>query len=221
VALSDGYLGVASWSLDLLARWYERAREADIVPEGFLTAERPADLMTGVVLIDEIDLYLHPRWQRDIIGKVRGTFPRMTFVVTTHNPLTLLGARPGEIQIVRRGAGGDIEFTQRDIPPGLRMDAVLTGSWFGVASTLDPKTLRDLDRYRQLLHASLSSPEVRAEREALERELSEALDMDTVSLREELDRAGPAPPPLSQQQREAAALQYLQSMGVEPDAEDA
>ena len=40
----------------------------------------------GVVLIDEIDLHLHPSWQREIIPVLRKTFPNIQFIVTTHSP---------------------------------------------------------------------------------------------------------------------------------------
>ncbi|MDO9015918.1 MAG: AAA family ATPase [Deltaproteobacteria bacterium] len=43
----------------------------------------------GVVLVDEIELHLHPRWQRSVIGSLRRTFPRCQFIVTTHSPQVL------------------------------------------------------------------------------------------------------------------------------------
>ncbi len=43
----------------------------------------------GVVLIDEIDLHLHPEWQRNIIPALTHTFPNLQFVVTTHSPIVL------------------------------------------------------------------------------------------------------------------------------------
>ncbi len=43
----------------------------------------------GVVLIDEIDLHLHPKWQRQIVPKLRKLFPQVQFVVTTHSPMVL------------------------------------------------------------------------------------------------------------------------------------
>lgn len=43
----------------------------------------------GVVLIDEIELHLHPAWQRTIIGKLRQTFPNVQFIVSTHSPQVL------------------------------------------------------------------------------------------------------------------------------------
>jgi len=44
---------------------------------------------SGIILIDEIDLHLHPAWQREIIPCLRGTFPNLQFLVTTHSPQVL------------------------------------------------------------------------------------------------------------------------------------
>jgi len=43
----------------------------------------------GVVLIDELDVHLHPKWQRGVVGTLRGLFPRLQFIVTTHSQLLL------------------------------------------------------------------------------------------------------------------------------------
>lgn len=43
----------------------------------------------GVVLIDEVDLHLHPQWQRMIVPSLEMTFPKCQFIVTTHSPLVL------------------------------------------------------------------------------------------------------------------------------------
>jgi predicted ATP-binding protein involved in virulence len=107
--------------------------------------------MTGVAIVDEIDLHLHPRWQRDVVASVRARFPRMSFVVTTHNPLTLLGARPGEIYVLRRNEQGDVDVMQRDLPPGSGAEQILTGDWFGLVSTLDDETLRLLEEHRRMI----------------------------------------------------------------------
>jgi predicted ATP-binding protein involved in virulence len=44
---------------------------------------------SGVVLIDELDLHLHPSWQEKIIGSLKDTFPNIQFISTTHSPLIL------------------------------------------------------------------------------------------------------------------------------------
>ena len=51
----------------------------------------------GVVLIDELDLHLHPNWQRQVVEHLRSAFPRMQFVATTHSPFIVQTLRPGEL----------------------------------------------------------------------------------------------------------------------------
>lgn len=67
--------------------------------------EAPA-LVEGVVLIDEIDLHLHPRWQRVVLDGLRRVFPRLQFIVTTHSPQVLSSA---ENRQVRHLVGGKIQ----------------------------------------------------------------------------------------------------------------
>lgn len=51
----------------------------------------------GVVLIDEIDLHLHPEWQKRVIGDLRRTFPKIQFIVSTHAPLVIGSLTEGRI----------------------------------------------------------------------------------------------------------------------------
>lgn len=92
--LSDGYVTTAGWVIDLLARWLDRCDR-----DGVVADERFPEKMVGLVLIDEIDLNLHPLWQTRVIEATRRFFPRLSFVTTTHNPLTLVGARKGEVHV--------------------------------------------------------------------------------------------------------------------------
>ena len=52
---------------------------------------------SGVVLIDELDLHLHPRWQRHIVEDLRRAFPRLQFIVTTHSPFIVQSMKHGEV----------------------------------------------------------------------------------------------------------------------------
>ena len=109
--------------------------------------------MTGFVIIDEIDLHLHPVWQMGVINNVRKLFPRLSFIVTTHNPLTLQGARPGEVYVMRRD-GSRIELVQRDIHPGHDVDRVLFEQ-FGIEHTFDKSTRDLLQRHREQLEGGV------------------------------------------------------------------
>lgn len=63
-------------------------------------------LVEGVVLIDEIDLHLHPRWQRVVLDGLRAAFPKLQFIVTTHSPQVLSSALNRQ---VRRLADGKVK----------------------------------------------------------------------------------------------------------------
>jgi len=51
----------------------------------------------GVVLIDELDLYLHPNWQRRVVNNLRETFPKIQFITTTHSPFIIQSMPKGEL----------------------------------------------------------------------------------------------------------------------------
>ena len=51
----------------------------------------------GVVLIDELELHLHPTWQREVVEKLRATFPNVQFIGTTHSPFVIQSLRLGEL----------------------------------------------------------------------------------------------------------------------------
>ena len=57
----------------------------------------------GIVLIDEIELHLHPSWQREILPALRSTFPGIQFIVTTHSPQTLSTLTRNQIYVVDDG----------------------------------------------------------------------------------------------------------------------
>ena len=91
--LSDGERGSLALVLDLTRRL------AQANPE----LEKPASEAEAVVLIDEIDLHLHPTWQRQIVHNLQITFPRCQFIATTHSP-QVIGEVPHErIQIIAPG----------------------------------------------------------------------------------------------------------------------
>ena len=99
--LSDGYHVFIALVADI-------ARRA-VMLNGFDGADAPARV-EGVVLIDELDLHLHPRWQRVALPGLRDAFPRLQLVVTTHSPQVLSSA---ENRQVRRLVDGRVQ--ERDV----------------------------------------------------------------------------------------------------------
>lgn len=57
----------------------------------------------GIVLIDEIDLHLHPKWQRSVVSSLERTFPKCQFVITTHSPQVVGELRPDAVLLLRDG----------------------------------------------------------------------------------------------------------------------
>lgn len=166
--LSNGYLTTLGWLIDVVARWIAYARS-----HGYPLGNDFHKRMPCMVLIDEIDLHLHPRWQTEVVTKLRNTFPMTTFVATTHNPLTLHGTQPGEVHVIRKGEDGNLEIVPRDLPPGIGTDELLTGDWFGLPSTLDAETQQLLQQHFALLQQG--RPEGDPERVRLEEVLRQRL----------------------------------------------
>ena len=91
--LSDGERGVLAIVLDLTRR----------LAQANPNFTDPASEAEAVVLIDEIDLHLHPKWQRQIVHNLTKAFPRCQFIATTHSP-QIIGEVPHErIQIISDG----------------------------------------------------------------------------------------------------------------------
>lgn len=57
----------------------------------------------GIVLIDELDLHLHPKWQREIVKALTTTFPNVQFIFTTHSPLIISGIRRENLIVLNDG----------------------------------------------------------------------------------------------------------------------
>ncbi|MCL1469481.1 AAA family ATPase [Argonema antarcticum] len=88
----------------LLAMVGDLARRLAIANPGL---EKPLE-GSGVVLIDEIELHLHPKWQREIIPALTRTFPNCQFIVTTHSPQVVSHVKPEGIYILKATPEGII-----------------------------------------------------------------------------------------------------------------
>jgi predicted ATP-binding protein involved in virulence len=86
--LSDGQRSLVSLTADLAVRCAHLNQH--------LGESAPAKT-PGVVLIDEIDLFVHPGWQRTILDRLRQTFPQVQFVITTHSPFILQSLGKGRV----------------------------------------------------------------------------------------------------------------------------
>jgi predicted ATP-binding protein involved in virulence len=131
-ALSDGQRGIAALVGDLAMR----AAQLNPQLEASALEETP-----GVVLIDEVDLYLHPKWQRSILKNLSAVFPKVQFICTTHSPqvigeieperiINLGGARP------EQALGLDSNSILRDVMGAGERDSKSLGLFAQVYSNI-------------------------------------------------------------------------------------
>jgi predicted ATP-binding protein involved in virulence len=86
--LSDGYRNMVAMVADI-------AHRASRLNPHF--EEEAAQKTPGVVLIDEIDLHLHPNWQRQVVGDLRRALPEIQFIATTHSPFIIQSLEANEV----------------------------------------------------------------------------------------------------------------------------
>jgi uncharacterized protein (TIGR02646 family) len=123
----------------------------------------------AVVLVDEIETHLHPRWKMRIVKLLRQAFPKVHFIFTTHDPLCLRGMYDGEVFVLQRsGKDREVELVA-DLPSirGMRAEQILMSEFFGLGST-DPDTDAKLIRYQNLVSHGIDTPEVERLRAEIE-----------------------------------------------------
>jgi len=161
--LPDGFRAVVAWLADLCAAWCEKAPDE--------ARDGDPSRIRAIVLIDEIDLHLHPSLQRVLVPRLRSALPDVQWIVTTHSPLVLSSFDRRELILLDAQREGGVRTLDRQIL-GWSMDEVY--SWL---METDPHSAaleeRPMDRDLALVLAQ--SPEV-SEQKALEnRELRRKL----------------------------------------------
>jgi AAA domain, putative AbiEii toxin, Type IV TA system/AAA domain len=137
-ALSDGYRAFTGLVGDLIYHLHT------VCPPG---QKRKLTDLPGLVLVDDVDLHLHPSWQREVVPKLARAFPRLQFVLTTHSPIVVGTLRPENIFLTEADGDGPSVVRQIKEPVyGLNADQVLTSSYFGLDSTRAEGAERNLKR---------------------------------------------------------------------------
>jgi predicted ATP-binding protein involved in virulence len=139
--LSDGYRGTMAWIGDLVRR----------LVDAFPHMENPLKAQ-GVVLVDELDIHLHPKWQRSIVDQTRDLFPELQFIVASHSPFVAQDMSPEDKIIVLKREGDRI-IPQEDISSvkGWRVDQILTSYLFDLETTRDVSIAVAEQEYQRLL----------------------------------------------------------------------
>lgn len=133
-ALSDGYRSFIGWVGDLLFQIDSAAKE-----------NMPLDQVGGMVLVDEVDLLLHPSWQREVVPLIAETFPNLQFIFTTHSPIVAGTLQAGNILIARVDELGRSGMVRIDASiHGLNAEQILLSSYFELDSTRAVETQASL-----------------------------------------------------------------------------
>jgi hypothetical protein len=143
--MSDGYKTVIAMAIDIIRhmlKYYSNLESAK-----------------GIVLIDEIDTHLHPRWKIEILKRLRSAFPQVQFIVSTHDPLCLRGAKDGEVAVLRKHGSTTEVITELPNVESLSIEQLLTSEYFGLLSTEDPITERRKARHLELSRMENRTPD--------------------------------------------------------------
>jgi energy-coupling factor transporter ATP-binding protein EcfA2 len=138
-SLSLGYKTVIAWTVDLAVRLMDR------YPQSEDPLAEPA-----VVLVDEIDLHLHPKWQRTIMSFLTERFPNTQFIVTAHSSLVVQAAKNANIVLLRREGDHVVIDNDPEIIDNWRVEQVLS-SVFELPSPHSPEIEPLIERRIKLL----------------------------------------------------------------------
>ena len=161
--LSQGYQSLIAWVADFV---------------GHILLETGADMAAsdfeGLVLVDEIDLHLHPKWQVKLIPALKKVFPRLQFIATTHSPMVLPALAAEEVWLLEQDDEGSVTAVPSPCAPALLTGSELYGSFFEM-SELYPNALGEkVHRYGNIATDPTRSEEEDAEVRSLRTELAQA-----------------------------------------------
>lgn len=159
--MSLGYKNVISWTIDLtwrLSRQYSDSTNPLAEP--------------AIVLIDEIDLHLHPKWQREIMSNLSRHFKNTQFIATAHSPLMLQAAIESNYAVLKENENGLTILNEPKGIDGWRVDQILTSEMFGLPSARGIEYEELYSKREKLVNKKRLSSEEKAKLEVINEEMS-------------------------------------------------
>lgn len=143
--LPDGLKSIVSWVADLLMR-------LDRIP---WVDDTPALERSFLLLLDEVDIHLHPTWQRKVLPIVQRMFPNAQIIASTHSPFVVASAEDAHIVTLKLEHG--VSSVEQIAPSqaGVSYSAVLR-SIFGIDSEFDIETEQGFQQFHEAKRALLS-----------------------------------------------------------------
>ena len=163
-ALSQGTQSIVQW----LARFLFGYAQYYNYPDDLV--EKPA-----VLIVDEIDVHLHPSWQRRIIPALTNNFPNLQIFCSTHSPLMLAGLSEGQVQLLNRDEDNKVTVSRnRWDMAGWSAEEILR-SVLNVRDTTDLTTPSEIDRMGELSIKEELTEQENAELDGLRKRVGELI----------------------------------------------
>ena len=125
----------------------------------------------AVVLVDQIDLLLHPKWQRQLVQTLTSIFKNTQFIVTAHSPLIVQAATEARVVLLRRESDHVVIDNRAESVRGWRLDQIVSSDLFENIGTRDPKT----DELLKQRKAILTKPDLSADDKSALHKLDEEI----------------------------------------------
>ena len=161
--MSLGYVTMLTWIVDLAVHMLWRFPESDE------PLKQPA-----IVIVDEIDLHLHPVWQRAIMKKLTNHFSRTQFICTAHSPIMAQASENQNLAVVKRIDDTDVVIENvPHIVKGWRIGQLLTSELFDFDTDRGPEVDEIVERRQQLLRKEKLNVQEEAELDILNSQIDE------------------------------------------------
>jgi len=169
--MSLGHQTVFAWTVDIA--W----RLLDHYPDSANPFHEPA-----IVIVDEIDLHLHPRWQRKIRERLTRHFPMVQFIATAHSPLMAQSSLDANLAVLQRSGDRTVILNDPMVVRGWRLDQLITSDLFDLNSARSPEVEKQQKRRTELIEKPKLSPDESTELAELDRMV---LDLPTAETPED------------------------------------
>jgi len=146
--LSAGYKGVISIVADLLVRLSENQPYVEDIKA-----------FKGVVVIDEVELHLHPKWKYSFVEKLRTIFPDIQFIMTTHSPTVLLGADKDAVFYKIYKEDGEVKISNQIQNEGYTNNTLVSSPLFELGTVTSrnfEKNISSDDYIYEKIHQTIS-----------------------------------------------------------------
>ncbi|MEL7148394.1 MAG: AAA family ATPase, partial [Bacteroidota bacterium] len=174
--LSLGYKTLLAWTIDFAKGLIERYPDSD----------KPLD-EPAICLIDEVDLHLHPKLQRDVLDFLQDTFSSTQFIMTAHSPLIAQSAGNGNVVLLKKEGDHVVAINDTANIQNWRVDQLLTSDLFGLTSGRAKTVESKMNERRELLSKKEFSEEDRERVSKLEKDMGEVPEWEDMDEKKAFD----------------------------------